>query len=674
MKRTISTSTTTTTTASSSSASTTTTSPCLECRSRPARAFLPCGHISLCLQCGDHLLTTVSSCPACQLRFVDFIVVPAQDPSKLVELINTAAAAAANTKKDNRDSPPPPPALKAGDSSSSTTSSTSSPADVPAHEQLLQSPAFAQARDLYAKGMELLGDGASACTTPVLEKPHLPVEVPTTKAAEAFKVFVQSAGLGFPFSQFMVAIMLQNGVGCTANEELALKWLKKASAGDLALAQVQLAQMYSSGKGVYKDLAKMVKHYRKAAVTERAFALVSYGYCLLFGHGTDHDFEGAREVLLAACNAGDRAKAHFYLALIYFNGLGVPVSPKNGFEHFLLAAGEGDAPAQHWVSRCYASGTGTKESQAEAAKWAMKAAEKGHAGAQHSIGCRYMCGNSVTEDQALGMMWIEKSADQNYVGAVISLSFYFAHGLGTDKSEEDTEVCAAMAKELLEQPIHKLEMGECLEWGEGSDRNVESAKAWYRQASVSSQYAEFALIRHGEAGKKKKSKKAELAESSTSNTSLTMVRPRAKSASGNSARPDISKLQPATSAAPVTDAAAHTLTSTSAVSVPVASAAASVATTTSAKPEKEKKSSKLRRMSAGSSSNLNPLTSKTSDEGADATGEKKKKKIISIQFKRHASSEAIKKDDAGGSGKDGSKKSRFVPLEVTTSTPAVVSH
>ena len=628
---------------------------CTECRTRPARAFLPCGHNPLCLNCADNLLTTMTpTCPTCQLRFIDYITVP----------LSASSAASSETAKllqmvvSTKESP------SSSSTSTASTPSSSSPvphADLPPHEQVLQAPTYAQARDLYAKGMALLGDGASACSTPVLEKPAAIAgatgvpEVPT-KAADAFKVFVQSAGLGFPFSQFMVAIMLQSGVGCTANEELALKWLKKASSGDLALAQVQLAQMYSSGKGVYKDLAKMVKLYRKAAVAERAFALVSFGYCLLFGHGVDQDFGAARELLLAACNAGDKAKANYYLALIYFNGLAVPVSPKNGFEYFLLAATNGSHPAaQHWVSRCFASGTGTNESQAEAAKWAMKAAERGHAAAQHDLGCRYMSGNGVPVDQKLGASWTEKAADQNNVGAIISLAFYFSQGQGTDQSEEDAEACRQLAKGLLDEPIHKLDMGECLEWGEGADRSVDSAKEWYRDASITSTHAEFALSRHGEESKRalrKAQKQASAAAAATAAaaaghpvpitvTMSTGFRPRSKSAAMT--RPDAATLSSASSPAVLATGSSPAPPSSS--GKPTASSSSSLGSS----PQKPKKLFRMRRSSAGHSSapNLSEIREDISGEGSDPTLPARKfsfrkPRTLSFQFKRSPSTEALK--------------------------------
>ena len=654
-------------------ASTTTTAApldkCLECKTRGPAAFLPCGHVVLCLFCADAALASMSPCcPTCQLRYVDFIAVPPTTPSKLAKLI------AANLDEDSK---PTRPRRKSNDfhnntsnNNGTTSASAESDSQLPFHEQLRQSPTFAQARDLYARGMSLLGDGASACTTPVIERPPtadgLPPVIPP-KSSEAFKLFVQSAGLGFPFSQFMVAIMLQGGIGCQANQELSLKWLKKAATGELALAMIQLAQMYNSGTGIYKDLHKMSRLYRKAATTERSFALASYGYCVLFGHGVEQDFELAREVLLAANNAGDRRKSLLYLGLIFFSGLGVPVSPKNAFEYFFLAASSGDSMAQHWLSRCYANGLGIKESQVDAAKWAQKAAMGGLAVAQHDIGCRYMAGTGVAEDVSLGFSWTEKAADQCHIGAVVSLAFYFANGQGTTKDEDGAAACQALARQLLEEAPHKLEMGECLEFGEGSDRNVDAAKVWYRDAALSSTYAEFALSRHGEASpratgvKKNSTKKTEVAateDSSSSNksrSSLTMMRPRSKSASA-------SKTAPAVVIVPLPAVT---------VSATLSDSLSSLTGTSSSKTIKPKVG-KMRTRSISNGDMTEASFATLGKIAEDAEGEvragkdgkaAKRPKSVSVQFKRSASSEILKAFS--------SKKTRFVPLEISTNFAAV---
>jgi hypothetical protein len=150
-------------------------------------------------------------------------------------------------------------------------------------------------------------------------------------------------------------------------------------------AQVSLANCYYEGKGVGKDVAEAVRHYRKTAEAGWARGQDSLGDC-------------------------------------YFDGSGVEQDYPQAIGWYRKAAEQGLANAQFSLGWCYDRGKGVRKNRGEAAKWYRKAAEQDHDEAQFALGYCYENGDGVEADLAQAEHWYRKAADQGHKRAKNALN------------------------------------------------------------------------------------------------------------------------------------------------------------------------------------------------------------------------------------------------------------
>ena len=83
-----------------------------------------------------------------------------------------------------------------------------------------------------------------------------------------------------------------------------------AETGDLD-AMYYLGQMYASGFGVEKDLAKALRYYRTAAESGHVASQKEYGTALALGEGVEQNVaEGLKWLLIAARTGDESAKEY----------------------------------------------------------------------------------------------------------------------------------------------------------------------------------------------------------------------------------------------------------------------------------------------------------------------------------------------------------------------------
>jgi TPR repeat protein len=131
---------------------------------------------------------------------------------------------------------------------------------------------------------------------------------------------------------------------------------------------------------VFKDSAKTVASYRKAAEQGDAEAQFNLGKCYQIGNGVSQDYAEA-------------------------------------VKWYRKAAEQENAKAQNNLGVCYVKGEGVSQDHAEAVKWYRKAAEQGYANAQYNLGLCYENGQGVSQDNAEAIKWYRKSAEQGYEDA-----------------------------------------------------------------------------------------------------------------------------------------------------------------------------------------------------------------------------------------------------------------
>jgi Sel1 repeat len=93
-------------------------------------------------------------------------------------------------------------------------------------------------------------------------------------------------------------------------------------------------------------------------------------------------------------------------------------------------AEQGDARAQSAIALMYYQGNGVPRSDSEALQWFRRAAERGNARAQFNLGVMYSEAQGVPQDQAVAAKWYRLAAEQNYPQAQYNLGLWYAQDEG----------------------------------------------------------------------------------------------------------------------------------------------------------------------------------------------------------------------------------------------------
>ena len=207
--------------------------------------------------------------------------------------------------------------------------------------------------------------------------------------------------------------------------------LAKAKAGD-SDAQRSVADFYSQGRGVKKNLSEAAAWFRRAAHQGNAEAQYRLGIAYAQGLGvlknariarawyaksdeqlgeTEEDFEEKAKWYRRAAKQGDFL-AQFDLAHAYAQGLGVPKSRAQAAMWFRRSADQGNAPTQFNVGYFFEEGIAVREDCKEAAAWYLKAAQQGYHFAQSALGRLYANGLGVHQSYEEAYFWLSLAASK----------------------------------------------------------------------------------------------------------------------------------------------------------------------------------------------------------------------------------------------------------------------
>lgn len=107
--------------------------------------------------------------------------------------------------------------------------------------------------------------------------------------AEARGNFTPLARGGDGNAQFMLGVMLENGLGTTKDTGAAAAWYRKAADAGIASAQYNLGVFYQLGTGVTQDLAQALIFHRQAAAQGHSRAQNNLGTLYYTGAGVERD-------------------------------------------------------------------------------------------------------------------------------------------------------------------------------------------------------------------------------------------------------------------------------------------------------------------------------------------------------------------------------------------------
>jgi len=133
--------------------------------------------------------------------------------------------------------------------------------------------------------------------------------------------------------------MYEGGNGVHRDPVKAAEFYSQAAEHGLVTAQIELAGLYLSGKGV-QDNFEAAKWFRRAAEQGHPVGENAIGYMYWSGKGVGRDYREAADWFQRAAEQ-DYALAQFNLGVLYQNGLGVPLNYAEAYKWFTLAAKNG---------------------------------------------------------------------------------------------------------------------------------------------------------------------------------------------------------------------------------------------------------------------------------------------------------------------------------------------
>jgi TPR repeat protein len=156
---------------------------------------------------------------------------------------------------------------------------------------------------------------------------------------------------------------------------------------------------------------------RKPLLISALAGLLSLPILADFAAGLDAyqkgDYAAAQREWLPLAEQGSAA-AQYNLALMYYDGKGVPQDYTQAANWFLRAAEQDYIEAQHNLGAMYGVGKGVKRDYVQAYKWLNICASKGNQGcaAQRDLVSKKLNASKLAEAQRLSSDWKPRASDK----------------------------------------------------------------------------------------------------------------------------------------------------------------------------------------------------------------------------------------------------------------------
>ncbi|RHZ70131.1 hypothetical protein Glove_275g49 [Diversispora epigaea] len=250
----------------------------------------------------------------------------------------------------------------------------------------------------------------------------------------------------------LIGFFYLQGIGTVVDNQMAFKFFDLAAANEIIdtkntyssllirkfyminkeMGNIYLADMYSDGIGIEKDLKKGFQIYSKVANEGSHIALNCMAYCYENGLGVEKREKKALELYLKSAVKGYLV-AQSNVGWCYKEGTGIAIDETKGFRCIIKSARAGSVSAMCNVGYSYENGTGVIKDEKEAFKWYLKAAKKGHPMTQYNVGNCYKNGRGINIDQMKAFEWYKKAAENNHTNSQYILGNCFYEGQGTKK-------------------------------------------------------------------------------------------------------------------------------------------------------------------------------------------------------------------------------------------------
>ena len=122
----------------------------------------------------------------------------------------------------------------------------------------------------------------------------------------AAELYHQAAEMGSPYAMGLLGWLVENGFGQPKDDVEAARLYRVAADGGVDFAQHNLGVMYANGRGgLEQSYVDAIKYYSLAAAQHWSVSYVSLAECYSHGNGVAKDIAKAEEYLLLAIAEGD---------------------------------------------------------------------------------------------------------------------------------------------------------------------------------------------------------------------------------------------------------------------------------------------------------------------------------------------------------------------------------
>lgn len=270
----------------------------------------------------------------------------------------------------------------------------------------------------------------------------------------------KSADSGFHEAENTLGVHLLNGVGLPCDKKEAVEWFKRAAEQNDADALYNLALEYYSGEILKQDYTQAASLFREAVDKGNDVAIAYLADCYRFGRGVNKDEKAASEWYLKAAECGDKY-AQFVVGQYCRTGNILDKDLNKAMHWIELSANNGYPDAEYQMGTFYDAGGLVEQSDEKAFEFYAKAAAHGHTEAQFETGYMYDNGIGTSQDKAKAAMWYEKAAEKGHVTAQFDLALLYENGDGIPKDIEKArywyEKAAAQGDEDAENNLLVLD-------------------------------------------------------------------------------------------------------------------------------------------------------------------------------------------------------------------------
>ncbi len=199
-----------------------------------------------------------------------------------------------------------------------------------------------------------------------------------------------------------------------------------------ASAQTLIAEIYSRGLGVRKDIATATEWYEKAAGQGDTEARFQLAMILIDGGEEFGDRKRAGDLLRQAADAGHHM-AQFNYAQWIADDNPSPNGLSRAVGYYERAAEGGLADAQYAMAEIYRTGVaGRPRDLGIARTWLERAARQNHDTAQIDLGAFLIEGLGGERDLAAGFGWTMRAARAGNVAAQGRVALLYRAGIGVE--------------------------------------------------------------------------------------------------------------------------------------------------------------------------------------------------------------------------------------------------